>query len=102
VGCADVTIRRLEKGEHRPSRPIAERLATCLEIPSDERAVFVQVLRRERRVDRLASPLLPSDAVPRFGVPLPPDPLLLDRVPAPAPLPPGSRMPLRRNPLFVG
>src|SRR5262245_14910762 len=26
----------------------------------------------------------------------------LDSLPAPAPLPPGSRMPLARNPLFVG
>ena len=28
--------------------------------------------------------------------------LPLETIPAPAPLPPGSRMPLRRNPLFVG
>src|SRR5215216_3911235 len=28
--------------------------------------------------------------------------LPLDTIPDPTPLPPGSRMPLRRNPLFVG
>src|SRR6266545_5221733 len=33
VGCAVVTIRKIETDERRPSRQIAERLAECLQIP---------------------------------------------------------------------
>ncbi|HEX6289427.1 MAG TPA: helix-turn-helix transcriptional regulator [Herpetosiphonaceae bacterium] len=102
VGCADVTIRKLEAAVTRPSRQLAARLAACLEIPPDERAVFLQVARGERRPDRLP----PADprplARPRASVAGPIAPLPRDTVPPPAPLPPGSRMPLSRNPLFVG
>ncbi|HEY0737466.1 MAG TPA: tetratricopeptide repeat protein [Herpetosiphonaceae bacterium] len=102
VGCAEVTIRRLEAEVHRPSRQLTERLATCLEIPADEHAVFVRLVRGEHRAERLASALLPSDPVPYPSAQVSVERLPLDRVPHPAPLPTGSRMPLRRNPLFVG
>ena len=60
-----------------------------------------------------SKPVFPGSSQPRFpGEPLaPPDPaeaaaklaeLPLDDIPDPAPLPPGSRMPLSANPLFVG
>ncbi|HSK77501.1 MAG TPA: TIR domain-containing protein, partial [Thermoanaerobaculia bacterium] len=58
-------------------------------------------------------PVYPGDSRPRFpGEPVaPPDPeearrqignLPEDEIPEPRPLPPGSHMPLSRNPLFVG
>ncbi|HEY0739721.1 MAG TPA: tetratricopeptide repeat protein [Herpetosiphonaceae bacterium] len=101
VGCAEVTIRKLEADVARPSRQVAERLATCLALPPDERALFLQVARGERSPDRLPRTLARSDSGAHAAeVPIAPVPL--DRVPLPAPLPPASRMPLRRNPLFVG
>jgi predicted ATPase/transcriptional regulator with XRE-family HTH domain/Tfp pilus assembly protein PilF len=57
VGCAEVTIRKLEADAFRPSREIADRLASCLDIPPDHRDLFVQIARAERSVDRLPSPL---------------------------------------------
>ena len=65
------------------------------------------------RAKPASKPMFPGGARPRFpGEPIvPPDPakaaaklaeLPLDDVPDPAPLPPGSRMPLSANPLFVG
>jgi len=41
VGCAVDTIRALETGRRRASQPMAERLATVLHIPLDERAGFL-------------------------------------------------------------
>jgi predicted ATPase/DNA-binding CsgD family transcriptional regulator/transcriptional regulator with XRE-family HTH domain len=42
VGCAVETIRKIEQGTRRPSREIAERLATVLHLLPDERAAFVR------------------------------------------------------------
>jgi tetratricopeptide (TPR) repeat protein/transcriptional regulator with XRE-family HTH domain len=104
VGCAEVTIRKLEGDVFRPSRGIAERLADCLNVPPHERTRFLQVARGERSVDHLPTPTtltsVPSPATTEVSVPV--APLPLDTIPPPAPLPPGSRMPLSRNPLFVG
>lgn len=61
VGCAEVTIRKLEAEAFRPSREIADRLASCLEIPPDDRELFIQVARAERSVDRLPLVLPPVD-----------------------------------------
>jgi predicted ATPase/transcriptional regulator with XRE-family HTH domain len=61
VGCAEVTIRKLEADALRPSREVAERLARCLDIPPDDQALFVEVARAERSVDRLPGPLVPID-----------------------------------------
>lgn len=66
VGCAEVTIRKLEADAFRPSREIADLLARCLDIPPDSRDVFVQVARAERSVDRLAS-VPPSGSMSRDG-----------------------------------
>src|SRR5262245_37815233 len=41
VGCAPVTIRKIEAGELRPSRQVAERLARCLDLTPAERETFV-------------------------------------------------------------
>lgn len=56
VGCAAITIRRIEADSLRPSRQISERLADCLVIPADDRVAFLQAARAERAVDRLSSP----------------------------------------------
>jgi transcriptional regulator with XRE-family HTH domain len=54
VGCSVATIRKIESDERRPSRQIAELLATALAIPSHDRPTFLQVARGERRAERLA------------------------------------------------
>lgn len=85
VGCTAATIRKIEAEERRPSRQVAELLAACLHIPADQHALFLQIARKERRVERLGtiSPvpdtgltlehLLPP---PKSNLPLPPTPLL--------------------------
>src|SRR6185436_16518319 len=59
VGCAVVTIRKIETDERRPSRQVAERLAECLQVPADQRAAFLQAARAELAVDQLVSPPAP-------------------------------------------
>ncbi len=53
VGCAAVTLRKIEADDLRPSQQIAERLAMALAIPLEERAAFVR-LARAMRPDRAA------------------------------------------------
>jgi class 3 adenylate cyclase/tetratricopeptide (TPR) repeat protein/transcriptional regulator with XRE-family HTH domain len=64
VGCAVVTIRKIETDERRPSRQIAARLAECLLIPEQERAAFLQAARAELAVDRLTLPPLHTGTSP--------------------------------------
>jgi len=45
VGCSPVTIEKLEKGERRPSRQIAELLASCLHVSADSLDDFVRFAR---------------------------------------------------------
>ena len=51
VGCAEVTIHKIEADERRPSSQIAELLAEHLRIPPAERATFLQRARGEVAVD---------------------------------------------------
>jgi predicted ATPase/transcriptional regulator with XRE-family HTH domain len=76
VGCAEVTIRRIEADERRPSRQIAERLAAQLALPPDQIAAFIQAARAELGADRLAPPTdgaraasLPTEAPSRHTLP---------------------------------
>src|SRR5512147_2884020 len=46
VGCAEVTIRKIEGDVCRPSKQIAERMADVLAIAPDEHAAFVSFARR--------------------------------------------------------
>ncbi len=48
VGCAAITIRKIEANNLRPSVQIAERLALALAIAPDERADFVRWARAIR------------------------------------------------------
>ena len=70
IGCAVVTLRKIEADERRPSREMAEQLATQLAIPAHERETFIRVARGEIPVDRLALPR-PSTTAPT-NLPLPP------------------------------
>jgi transcriptional regulator with XRE-family HTH domain len=62
VGCSTATIRKIEADERRPSRQIAEILATVLEIDPKDRPTFLQVARGERRTERLGAVAPPSVA----------------------------------------
>ncbi|MEJ2291156.1 MAG: AAA family ATPase [Deinococcales bacterium] len=45
VGCSAATIRKLEADERRPSKRVAEAVATAVGVPSEERAAFVRFAR---------------------------------------------------------
>jgi len=47
VGCAPITIRKIEADDLRPSVQIAERMAMALNIPLEDRAAFVKLARIE-------------------------------------------------------
>ena len=48
VGCAPITLRKIEADDLRPSVQIAERIAMALNIPLEERSAFVKLARAER------------------------------------------------------
>jgi predicted ATPase/transcriptional regulator with XRE-family HTH domain len=56
VGCAIITIKKIETDQRRPSRQMAERLALCLEIPESQRPAFVQAALGERPTYTLPMP----------------------------------------------
>jgi WD40 repeat protein/transcriptional regulator with XRE-family HTH domain len=47
VGYAEITLRKVEADELRPSRQMAEKLAEVLQLPSEARAQFIQFARDE-------------------------------------------------------
>ena len=57
VGCAVITIQKIEADARRPSRQIAQRLAEALALPPGDRAAFLHAARAELAPDRLADPL---------------------------------------------
>src|SRR5688500_2384977 len=67
VACSVMTIRKIEGDIRRPSRQIAEILANCLLIPTDERAVFIKAARAELAVEHLPRPTEQIDLKPRHG-----------------------------------
>ncbi|MGE5221374.1 MAG: tetratricopeptide repeat protein, partial [Omnitrophica WOR_2 bacterium] len=84
VGCSVSTLRKIEDGERRPSKQIAELIANCLNIPAAERSIFVKVARGELSPDRLPpiSKILaglrdsPVPPAPRIHLPVLPTPLI--------------------------
>ena len=84
VGCSVPGLRKIESDERRPSRQLAELLADCLQVPTDQHPTFVQVARGVERVERLGTPRSVSAAVrPRpaqphssSNLPIPPTPLI--------------------------
>lgn len=101
TGCSVFALRKIEAGVRKPSKQLAELLATALEIPLDEKDSFIKVARGERNLERLHAPSVDSSlasllntssfatsnplqqlnadrpAAPIFNrIPLPPTPLL--------------------------
>lgn len=62
IGCAVVTLRKIEMDERRPSREMAEQLAEQLAISPGLRPTFVRVARGELSVAHLPSPRPSSPA----------------------------------------
>ena len=73
VGCATITIRKIESDELRPSVQIAERLAMALALPIDDRAAFVRLARAVRPGEKPDTPPTrtpaPMPTGPRLPVP---------------------------------
>jgi len=80
VGCSVSALRKIESGERRPSTQIAELMANCLDIPLEQRSIFVRVARGELSTDRLIpeSKLVatPSVSSPKTNLPIFPTPLI--------------------------
>ena len=55
VGCAVITIQKIEANERRPSKQMSGLLAEHLDIPGEERQEFVRFARGEPDVQRLAA-----------------------------------------------
>ncbi len=55
LGCATVTLRKVESEERKPSLELAQRIADVLEILPDQRAAFVRYARGELRAGRQMS-----------------------------------------------
>ena len=55
VGCSLSLIFKIESDERRPSRQVADLLAAVLEIPADQRDLFLKVARQEKGVESLES-----------------------------------------------
>ena len=80
VGCSVSLIFKIESDERRPSRQIAELLAHHLEIPPDQRELFLKVARQEKSSDALDSGALSTpvpmtvsqSALPPLPLPLTP------------------------------
>ncbi len=75
VGCAAVTLRKIEADERRPSRPMAERLANCLGLPPADSARFVAIAVGDQAA--VALPLPSRLAVRRMPGNLPAPPTAL-------------------------
>jgi predicted ATPase/transcriptional regulator with XRE-family HTH domain len=83
LGCSTSLIFKIEADERRPSRQMAELLARHLEIPQDQRPLFLKIARQEKGTDNLDAipvPRIPgSQPMPeRFAshLPIPPTPLI--------------------------
>ena len=64
VGCSVSLIFKIETDERRPSRQITELLAEQLEIPPDQRALFMKIARQEVGFQHLDSVMPPFNEAP--------------------------------------
>jgi predicted ATPase/transcriptional regulator with XRE-family HTH domain len=83
VGCSVSAIFKIESDERRPSRQIAELLARHLEIPVEQRDLFIKVARQEKTVDHLdAGPPRPGlepasiSSPVKVNLPVPSNPII--------------------------
>lgn len=67
VGCAAITLRKIEADDLRASVQIAERLAMALAIPLEERAEFVRWARSVRPAASELHPVTPPPALEEIG-----------------------------------
>ena len=92
-GCSVSALRKIEAGDRRPSKQLAELLAKSLEISPDEKQNFVRTARGELSLERLRSPSL---GLPAAYLP----PGLISSSPETQPSPPASSIPLQPTPLI--
>ena len=83
VGCSVSLIFKIESDERRPSRQMAELLVEHLQIPADQRDLFLKVARQEKAIDALDQEAVPSAPAPvpvsqplRTNLPLPLTPII--------------------------
>jgi tetratricopeptide (TPR) repeat protein/transcriptional regulator with XRE-family HTH domain len=101
-------ISKLERGARRnPRTTTIEFLAAALRLNREEKEIFIRAARRKRAPNSPSSQSTLVDRPPARSASLTEAKGLLasmptDALPDRAPLPPGTRMPLAPNPLFVG
>jgi predicted ATPase/transcriptional regulator with XRE-family HTH domain len=66
VGCSVSLVFKIESDERRPSRQVAELLVEQLQIPADQRDLFLKVARQEKAIDSLFD----QDAASSLPVPV--------------------------------
>jgi WD40 repeat protein/serine/threonine protein kinase/DNA-binding XRE family transcriptional regulator len=69
VGCAAITVRKIEAGDMRPSQQVAARLAAVLGVPEEERSAFVRAARALRQESRERI-VLAASPVERLSTPV--------------------------------
>src|SRR5512138_3639546 len=74
ANCTVFAVRKIEAGERRPSKQLAELLVKPLEIPPEAQTTFIKVARGELSVERLHSSAPVRTAGPA-----------VDPIPSPAP-----------------
>ena len=57
ASCSIFALRKIEAGDRRPSKQLAELLAKSLEIPPEDQNIFIKVARGDLSVERLPSPV---------------------------------------------
>jgi WD40 repeat protein/transcriptional regulator with XRE-family HTH domain len=67
VGCAAITLRKIEADDLRASVQIAERLAMALAIPLEERSEFVRWARAVRPASSELPPITPPPSIEEIG-----------------------------------
>ena len=100
AGCSIGALRKIELGDRRPSKQLAELLAKALEIPDEDQPTFIRVARGELNLRRLNQlPPVPARPVPNIAS-------LLQTQPEtsleanPKPFAPIHRIPLQTTPLI--
>jgi transcriptional regulator with XRE-family HTH domain len=68
VGCALITIKKIESDERRPSLQMAQRLAESLNLSPKERTYFIQAARGELAAFRLSLSERPIDSLLQSGL----------------------------------